>query len=92
MMIVSIASLFAFETPEMSQVMVCQVSAATMFGVVSVVVPPLSWIPTLIFEPVREARISNLMVLMSVRLMGVEIVRIRVLFRLVAMSATPFKE
>jgi len=49
------ASLLASLTAEISQETACHVLAEVILGVISVVVPPESWMPILILLPVLEA-------------------------------------
>ena len=92
MIIPSIVSLSALATPDMSQVTVCHVSTCATLGVVSVVVPPLSCIPTLILLPVREARMSNLIVDSPDMFIVGKNVCVKFLFRLSVITAIPFNE
>ncbi len=88
----SIASLYISATPDRSRLMLCQVFDRVIFGVISVIAPPLSWILILILLPVLKARISNLNSFIPVRLSGVEKVWVRVLFREAVAAAIPFRE
>jgi len=91
MMMESITSLLALLTPEISQGTAWKESAEVILGVISVVVPPESWIPILILLPVREDLRSKLIVSWSARLRVGGTVRVRVLLRALVV-AIPLRE
>jgi len=73
----SIASLLELVTEEISSVMFWNTSGVVIDGVFSIQLPPASWKPSLIFEPVREERISYFISFRLDRFIGDAIVRVR---------------
>ena len=76
MIMLSIASLLALLTLDISHSSTCHVSTATILTVCSVVFPPESWIPILKLLPALEALALNLIVSLSDKSIGWPTVRV----------------
>ena len=92
MIMLSIASLLALLTLDISHSSTCHVSTATILTVCSVVFPPESWIPILKLLPTLEALALNLIVSLSDKSIGWPTVRVNASFNETVSCATTLRE